>query len=165
VPPEDLGGGDYNGKGVGFSVRCPDGSQQTIDPLEDPNSILTEEGFWDPNGTNIFTITMTGTVAVSSGGPNYTCTIEPRTNTTTQTYNNGERPQIADRDVTTTPFNCSNGPVNFLGPVFYLAPSESGGQGTLGQLPSGTYWTGYGVTVSVNSSSPNREPYPPPPAP
>jgi hypothetical protein len=46
APPEELGGNDYNGKYVGFSVRCPDGEEQAIDPLVEPQVEPTVFTYW-----------------------------------------------------------------------------------------------------------------------
>jgi hypothetical protein len=46
TPPEALGGDDYNNKYVGFSVRCPNGEEQVIDPIIEPPVEPTAFTYW-----------------------------------------------------------------------------------------------------------------------
>jgi hypothetical protein len=68
TPPEELGGENYNGKYVGFSVTCPDGSQQAIDPLLNPITypwspyMVWPDGIWNPGGYNTYVFTVSARV-------------------------------------------------------------------------------------------------------
>jgi hypothetical protein len=55
-PPDSLGGDDWNGKSVGFSFECPDGTSQPADPCESPRP---RDGTYDVSGRGAVTITLT----------------------------------------------------------------------------------------------------------
>jgi hypothetical protein len=60
TPPAELGGDNYNNKYIGFSVRCPDGSEQAIDPIVEPCTPS-----WNNPGAQTAEFGQTGTAVIT----------------------------------------------------------------------------------------------------
>jgi hypothetical protein len=53
TPPEALGGSDWNGKFIGYTFTCPDGTVQAADPVLNP---LPRDGTYDVSGRGAVTV-------------------------------------------------------------------------------------------------------------
>jgi hypothetical protein len=78
VPPEELGGDDWNNKFIEFRVTCPNGEEQVIDPVVIPN-VITLTG--PARSLEYAFVTDIGTATRCDSGGNYCDAVSCNTST------------------------------------------------------------------------------------
>jgi hypothetical protein len=130
TPPEALGGSDWNGKFIGFSFACPDGTVQAADPVLNP---LPRDGTYDVSGRGAVTITL----LINRNGTRSSCS-GSFVNTFTPTSSTGTFTGISSITVEGIDYiydeylECGHGQTYYSGSGVYV---RSGGSTLLSRLP------------------------------